>query len=1049
MRNKATVTALLVIFTLICGFNLFYTYQAFDYESGMGEKDMATLLQDESYKTAKRNAFSLGLDLQGGLFITMEVGVEDILRKYAGSSIDATFEEALAAALKDKLTSDRTLSELFAEELRRVYLEKNNTPQAQKIVADGYLLRNYFTSPDQGIDFNSTDDEILEKLNKDTKDAIDNTFTIIRTRVDQFGVASPNIQQEQGTGRIILELPGVQDTARVYRLLSNTAKLEFRETHKRGEIASVVERIDAKVKQLKGLSGGSDEGDGDQGNVEAPAEEENVVEGDDPNAVAMDPAVEGDPAAEEAPSVDPDPAVDPPATDPTDLLNALAGNDPVAADTNETAGVDTSVASALADTAGLSDDEKIARFKEERPFLGLFDVTVPVYTDRPVVGYSMALDTAEINGWLRHPRIKDIVPLDMKFLWEAKSTVQNANGMDLIGLIAIKTNKNDAAPLEGDVITEAYQDYESGSIEPAVFMNMNNEGAKDWANLTKNNKGRSIAIVMDDLVYSYPNVNGMITGGRSQISGSFTVEEAKDLANLLKAGALPVRAEILGNNQIGPTLGEENLQSGLWSFLIAFLITIGFMAFYYSKSGLVANVALIVNLFYILGVSAAFNIVFTLPGLAAVVLTMGMAVDANVLIFERIREEQLAGKSFKAAIQAGFKNAFSSVMDANITTFLTGLILFTFGLGPIKGFAVSLMIGIVTSLISALFITRLILDYFEKRGKGSITFGTKLTLTAFSKANLGMTRRRKTFYMVSGILVALSLVTIFTNGFRTGVDFKGGRQYKIAFNQEISPESIRQPLTDAFEGETPLIRSIGGSDQLLITTSYKYESNDASQEIKDKIVAAIEGVAPGSNPDFKETMFVGPTVADDIKTSAIWSVGFSLLIIFLYILIRFRGVRFSMGAIAALFHDVIIVLGIFSIVGTLDILPFPLELDQAFIAAILTIIGYSINDTVVVFDRIRENFGEMKSSDSKDVFDTSINQTISRTLITSFTTLLTILILLMFAGDVIRPFMFALFVGIIVGTYSSIFVASPIALDLEAATTRKKPEPKGGKSKRS
>lgn len=1041
MRNKATVTALLVIFTLICGFNLFYTYQAFDYESGLGEKDMATLLQDDGYKTAKRNAFSLGLDLQGGLFITMEVGVEDILRKYAGSSIDPTFEEALTSALEVKLTSDNTLTDLFYEELKRVYLEKNNTPQAQKIVADGFLLRNYFTSPDKGIDFNSTDDEIREKLNTDTKDAIDNTFTIIRTRVDQFGVASPNIQQEQGTGRIILELPGVQDTARVYRLLSNTAKLEFRETHKRGEIASVVDRIDSKVKQLKGLSGGNDseeesQGDGDSTTVDSV---ESVVEGNDPNAENLA-AVAG----EENPVEE---AVEGGEEAAEDFLAALAGDNNAAASDSDSTVVDSGATDALADTAGLSDEEKIARFKEERPFLGIFDVTVPVYTDRPVVGYSLAIDTAEINGWLRHPQIVDIIPLDMKFLWEAKSSVQNAGGQDLIGLIAIKTNRNDEAPLEGDVITEAYQDYESGSIEPAVFMNMNNEGAKEWANLTKNNKGRSVAIVMDDLVYSFPNVNGMITGGRSQISGNFTVEEAKDLANLLKAGALPVRAEILGNNQIGPTLGAENLNSGLWSFLIAFLVTIVFMAFYYSKSGLVANVALIVNLFYILGVSAAFNIVFTLPGLAAVVLTMGMAVDANVLIFERIREEQLAGKSFKAAIAAGFKNAFSSVMDANITTFLTGLILFTFGLGPIRGFAVSLMIGIVTSLISALFITRLILDYYANKGKNSITFGSKLTLTAFSKVNLNMTGRRKTFYIVSSILVVGSLLTIFTNGFRTGVDFKGGRQYKIEYAQEISPEDLRKPLSAAFEGETPLIRSIGGANQLLITTSYKHKSNDASTEIVNKIISTSESVSPGCKPEIKESMFVGPTVADDIKTSAYWSVGFSLLIIFLYILIRFRGVRFSLGALAALFHDVIIVLGIFSVFGSIDILPFPLELDQAFIAAVLTIIGYSINDTVVVFDRIRENFGEMKSSESPKVFDTSINQTISRTLITSVTTMMTILILLIFAGDVIRPFMFALLVGIIVGTYSSIFVASPIALDLEAATT-KKPEPKGKKKKK-
>ncbi|MCL4106385.1 UNVERIFIED_CONTAM: hypothetical protein GTU68_003546 [Idotea baltica] len=749
---------------------------------------MAILQQDEGYKRAKRNSFSLGLDLQGGLYTTIE------------------------------------------------------------------------------------DDEILTRLNQDAEDAIVNTYEIIRKRVDQFGVASPNLQLEKGTGRIFLELAGVQDTARVRKLLSNTARLEFRETHKAGDIQNVIERIDREVKSLMIARG------------------------------MLDGVVED--------TVTPD--------------------------------------SASTDTTG-SDSNAVV---------------------------------------------------------------------------------NEEAPVTGDVITEASQGFEDNSLNAAVYMNMNNEGARKWADLTKNNKGNAIAIIMDDLVYSYPNVNGMITGGRSQISGNFTVDEAKDLANLLKAGALPISTETKGFNQVGPSLGAENLNSGLISFMIAFLVTIVFMFFYYSSSGLVANIALFVNLFFILGVSAAFNIVFTLPGLAAVVLTMGMAVDANVLIFERIREEQLAGKSFKAAIASGFSNAFSSVMDANITTFLTGLILFTFGLGPIKGFAVSLMIGIVTSLICALFITRLILDRFAAKGNNSIKFGSKMTLTAFSKVNLKMTSRKRVMYGLSGVLVLISIISISINGFRTGVDFKGGRQYQIEFVKDMNPDALRAPMTQAFEGEVPLIRSLGGDKQLLITTSYKFESDDASEEVLTKVLSTCTTVVPGCEPTVKEQMFVGPTVAEDIKNSAYWAVGFSLLVIFLYILLRFRGIRYSVGALAALFHDTVIVLGIFSILGSLDILPFPLEVDQAFIAAILTIIGYSINDTVVVFDRIRENFGEMKSADPETVYNTSLNQTFSRTLITSVTTLLTIMILLLFAGSVIKPFMFALFIGIIVGTYSSIFVASPISLDL-------------------
>ena len=955
MRNKATVTALLIVFTLICVSNLFFTYQAFDYEGGLTESELAILQQDDGYKRAKRNAFSLGLDLQGGLFTTIEVKVDDILRLYAGTSVDETFERSLDSALVRKTTSDATLPELFLQELQVIYLEKNNTDAAQNMVSEGRLLRTYFTSPERNIPFTATDDEILERLNKDATEAIKNTYKIIRKRVDQFGVASPNLQLEEGTGRIFLEMPGVQDTARVRKLLSNTARLEFRETHKAGEIQNVMERIDREVKSLMIARGElTDDGEGD-------------TESDSTGTGSTDSTGQDSGSADVAVVGDEGPGDETPAGDTPELDSAQKAADAFAAQmegetVTDDSGTTDSAGNALADTAGLSQEEKIARFKQERPFSGMFDVEVPVYTDRPIIGYASIVDTAKINQWLAEPSVVKKIPRNVKFAWEAKpdETVKENTGKDLLGLIALKSNANDKAPLEGDVITEAYQDYESNSINPAVFMNMNNKGARDWADLTKKNKGRAIAIVMDGLVYSYPNVNGMITGGRSQIAGNFTVEEATDLANLLKAGALPISTETKGFTQVGPTLGEENLNSGLISFLIAFMVTIIFMFLYYSSSGLVANIALIVNLFYILGVSAAFNIVFTLPGLAAVVLTMGMAVDANVLIFERIREEQLAGKSFKAAISSGFSNAFSSVMDANITTFLTGLILFTFGLGPIRGFAVSLMIGIVTSLICALFITRLILDRYANKGTGSIKFGTKKTLSAFSKININMTGRKRVMYGLSGILVLISIISISMFQFRTGVDFKGGHQFRIEFTKDMNPEKLREPMTKAFEGQVPVIRSLGSDQQLLITTSYKYEDSKAADEVLNKVLATCEAVVPGNGADVKERMFVGPTVAEDIKNSAYWAVGFSLLIIFMYILIRFRGIRYSLGALAALFHDVVIVLGIFSLLGKLDILPFPLEVDQAFIAAILTIIGYSINDTVVVFDRIRENFGEMK-----------------------------------------------------------------------------------------
>ncbi|MFM2375142.1 MAG: hypothetical protein RLZZ165_239, partial [Bacteroidota bacterium] len=599
-----------------------------------------------------------------------------------------------------------------------------------------------------------------------------------------------------------------------------------------------------------------------------------------------------------------------------------------------------------------------------------------------------------------------------------------------LGLIAIRRNREDKAKLEGNVIVGARQDYEPNSTNPMVSMTMNSEGGTVWQRMTKDNLGKSVAIVLDNYVQTYPTIQGVISGGRSQITGNFTVDEAKDLANLLKAGALPVRARILGDSQVGPTLGADNLNKGLVSFLVAFFAVIAFMGFYYRGAGMVANVALIINLLYIFGVSAALNVVFTLPGLAAVVLTMGMAVDANVLVYERVREEMALGKGYKAAVQAGFKNAFSTVMDSNITTFLTGLILFWFGIGPIAGFAVNLMIGIVTSLICSLFITRIILERFGERKAEGVRFGTKGTIEIFNHVKIKMTQRKKFFYAFSGTLTGLSMLSVAIWGFRTGVEFDGGRQVKVEFNKPVNTEDIRKPLTVAFDDKAPLIRAISGSNTMLITTNYKSDDPEGSGRVNQQILEVIEAAAPGSNPKIVESVAVGPSVASDIKRSAIYSVFFSLIVIFLYILFRFRRYQYSVGALASLVHDVSIVMGFFSFFGHFDILPFTLEVDQAFIAAILTVIGFSINDTVIVFDRIRENLHEMKSSPLGLIYDVSIDRTFSRTIITSGTVLLTILVMFLFGGDVIRGFMFALLVGIGVGTYSSIFVASPIAYDM-------------------
>lgn len=1016
MRNKTTIVVLLAIFAVICLVNWFFTYRAFSMEaqlsSGTDEQEAALRADKDfmaSYQQAQRNAFSLGLDLKGGLFLTMEVGVEDILREYAGTAADAPFEEALKAAVEEKKTSQTGLVDLFVAQLKKVYQAKNLT--VPKNGSGGsLLLARYFSSQEHNIPATASDDEIIKRLKEDTEAAIQNAYTIIRSRVDQFGVASPNLNLDASTGRIYLELPGVKDAERVRKLLRNSAKLEFRETFMYGEAFPVLGRIDEIMKRKQGLTPDSTTASvaSDSANQDTTGGTAAVVDTTGA-AVAAGDSAQGDTSG----SI-------------SDVLDGTSGTDSVSQDSLN----------------NMTPEEQKAYAQKNNPFRALFDLAFPLDPRSPLVGVAVETDTARINAVLRDEEVKAVIPVDMKFLWEAKANGERQGFENHFGLVAIKTNREDKAPLEGDAVTEARQDYEPGTTNAMVNMTMNSEGAKTWSRLTRDNVGKSIAIVLDNQVQSYPTVQGMISGGRSQISGNFSVEEAKDLANLLKAGALPVKVRILGDSVVGPSLGEENLNKGMLSFGLAFVAVMVFMAIYYGKSGIVADVALLINLFFLFAVSAALNVVFTLPGLAAVVLTMGMAVDANVLIYERIREEREKGKSYKAAVQAGFANAFSSIMDSNITTFLTGLILFAFGIGPIRGFAVALMIGIVTSLIAALFITRLILEYFVDRGNESINFSTGISRKAF-KFHVKMVERKKLFYGFSGLLTVLSIVSILTLGFRTGVEFKGGHQMKVSFDQDVNSNDVRDALASAYEGEIPLVRDIQGpKPMLLITSSYKIDDETANEEVKVLTLAAIEKVKPGSNPKIEESTIVGPTVAADIKVSAVYSVLFSLLTIFLYILVRFRRLPFAVGALAALAHDVIVAMGVFSFAGVLDLLPFALEVDQAFIAACLTIIGFSINDTVIVFDRMRENFVEMKTSSLNDIFETSINQTLARTVITSGTVILTIVVLLLFAGDTVRSFMLALLIGIGVGTYSSIFVASPIAYDMMMAK-KKADEEKG------
>lgn len=1003
MRNKTTIVVLLAIFSLICVVNLFFTGQFFSMDAELNnapsKHDRDSILAEEgfnnAYKRAQRNSFSLGLDLQGGMFVMLEVGVEDLVRTLAAQSgldekdKDPVFEKAMKAAIERHRTSQSSFVDIFAEEMVRA------KPDVR--------LSAYFKTTTGEVNANSTNQQVVDYLNKQAEGAIDNAFRILRARVDGFGVTSPNLQQLRNSGRIIMELPGVKEPDRVRKLIRGTARLEFWETQEFNKGFRVLEQVNRVTQRLEGIKLDSD----------STAQDSAKTAGGDSAAVAGTPVVAaGDSAKKDS------------ATAGIGGIGDIGKTD--------SAGKD-SAADVAGEDDSLSLEERRAKFIKENPLIGLMTIMPQERINplHPLMGYVQEKDTAKFAEYLRHPEVMKVMPFDTRFLFSAKpSELFTDEAGKFFDVIAIKYNKGGVPALEGTVIAEARQDFDNQ--QPVVSMRMNAEGSQTWARLTEINKDHCIAIVLDNKVQSYPNVQGRITGGNSQITGNFEVDEAKDLANLLKSGKLPVSVSIIGDNEIGPSLGATNLKKGLMSFALALVVIIAFMALYYRSSGLIANVALLINLVFILGISAAFNIVFTLPGIAALIFTIGAAVDANVLVFERIREELSHGKSQKAAVAAGFKHALSSILDSQTTSFLTGVILYAFGTGPIRGFAVFLMIGIVTSLIAALFLSRLFVEFFTERNR-KLSFGSERATRFFSKVDIKMSQRRRAFYVFSGVLTAISIISFFTFKFVLGVDFKGGYQYTVEFNQPVDPEACRDALKVAFENESSQIKTVDTDRSLMITTSYKIEEAKDSavvSMVKTKLFNTLREVYPGSEPTQKAFNQVNATVASDIQTSAIYSVLASLIVIFLYIFIRFRSWQFGLGALIALFHDTIITCGVFSLLGYLDILPFSLEIDQAFIAAILTIIGFSINDTVVVFDRIREHLREHKTVDISQMFNKAINETLSRTLITSGTVLLTVLVLFIFGGEVIRPFAFALFIGIAFGTYSSVFVASAITHDL-------------------
>ncbi len=984
MHNRNVISLFAILFALVCLYQLSFTWiangveeDAKDFAQGNEVKERLYLdsiatesvysfigLKEYTYNECTAREINLGLDLKGGMNVTLEVSVVDVIRALSNNSKDATFNSAIAAALEKQKDSQDDFVTLFAA----AFAEQD---------VDAKLAAIFYTPElKDRVQTSSTNQEVINVIREEVEEAIDRSFNILRTRIDRFGVTQPNIQRLEGSGRILVELPGVKDPERVRKLLQGTAQLEFWETYEYSNLIGAITEANDFLKEIE------------------------VVDTEDDEIVEEVLVTNEEVLTEENP-----------------ILDQLAAD------------------SALTDTTSLTFEQ----FAAENPLYGVLYPSLdqnnqPV--QGPVCGRAAVKDTAKVNAYLAMPEVKDLFPRDVQFAWTVKPYDAEGKFVQLVALRGDSRNKK--AAMEGDVITDARQDFGQFNGSPEVSMTMNAEGARAWKRLTGENIGKSVAIVLDNYVYSFPTVQAEIAGGRSQITGNFTINEASDLANILKSGKLPAPARIIEEAIVGPSLGQEAIDAGFRSFTIALMIVLVYMIFYYNFAGVVSNIALLANLFFVFGVLSSIGAVLTLPGIAGIVLTIGMSVDANVLIYERVREELMNGKGLRLAVADGYKAAYSSIIDANVTTLLTGIILYIFGTGPIKGFATTLVIGILTSLFSAILITRLVF-YWRLSKKDSVSFDNKITRGAFKNTAVDFIGNRKRFYILSSLIILLGIGSFITKGLNYGVDFKGGRTFVVRFDDTANNENLRASLGQAFVTDGvemfPEVKTFGEDNQVKITTKYLIDSQDLNA---DELVAAqlTEGLASHGVYEIMSSQKVGPTIADDIKDAAVWSVIFSLLVIFLYILLRFRKWQFSLGAVAAVFHDVMIVLSIFSIFY--GILPFSLEIDQAFIAAILTIIGYSLNDTVVVFDRIREHMGIFKKKDFNELVNNALNSTLSRTINTSITTFFVLLVIFLFGGEVIRGFMFALMVGVLVGTYSSLFVASPIMLD----TTNKSEEKK-------
>ena len=1008
MQNKGLVRILAVCLALVCAFYLSFSLVTSHYDKAAKEYAAGDDAKEYQYldsiaakkvwfgytlKECREKEINLGLDLKGGMNVTMEVSVPDILDALSGHNETPNYKAALAAAKQKQKTSGTDFVTLFIESYREI------DPEGQLAsIFSTFELKDKVT-------LNSTNAEVEKVIREEVDGAIQNSFNVLRTRIDRFGVVQPNIQKLAQPGRILIELPGIKEPERVRKLLQGSANLEFWETYEASELLPMLAQINREFAAT------------------APEAEAEVVE---------------ESAKEEVK-----------AEAPKEEADELAGL----------------VENLDADSAAIEADQaaQVAEYKKNNPLFAILNPSInqagQAYRG-PVIGTVHYVDTAKVNAMLNSQIAKAVLPRDARFYWTVKA-IDEANAY--YQLVALKAQRDGRASLEGDVITDARADFSQISAYANVSMSMNAEGAKTWQRLTKDNIGKSVAIVLDGYVYSFPTVQNEIAGGNSQITGNFTVEEAKDLANTLKSGKMPAPARIIEESVVGPSLGREAIQSGLWSFALGFVLILIYMIFYYGWiPGLIADAALVCNVFLLVGILSSFSAVLTLPGIAGIVLTMGCAVDANVLIYERIREELRAGKGMRKAIEDGFKGAISAIVDANVTSFLTGAILAIFGTGPIKGFAVTYMIGIISSFLTAVFITRLLLEDYAKRDDAKeLSFTTRLMKNFLQDMHFDFVAARRWAYCLSGALVIFAILGLEPHLFgklNLGIDFSGGRNYVVRFDNNINTQDVRESLDNVFkatleDGETFGLNVItfgNDANQVRISTNYRIQEDNA--EADEAIEALLfEGCKPflGENitfDDFRSTdsnaevgimqsQKVGPAIADDIKTSAVWAVLAALAVIFLYILLRFRNFAYSVGAIAALAHDTVIILGLYAILW--KIMPFSMEIDQAFIAAILTVIGYSINDTVVIFDRVREYNTLYPKRDRNVNINDALNNTLSRTFSTSMSTFVVLLAIFIFGGETIQGFVFALLMGVIIGTYSSVFIASPIAYDIQMAQARR------------